>query len=142
MASLQFAQEGEQRCHVAADILVDAMQAHERIEYEEPRLEGGDGFLETSAVGLEIKAQAGRGDHLDVEFGESGADGGTDTLKAAADDVQSVFGGIEQDTAGTAHCEAPQTGDAGSDGNGQIEGEEGFAALGLAADDADGLFRP
>ena len=118
------------------------MQAHERIEDEEPRLEGGDGFLETSAVGLEIKAQAGRGDHLDVEFGESGADGSTDTLKAAADDVQSVFGGIEQDTAGTAHCEAPQTGDAGSDGNGQIEGEEGFAALGLAADDADGLFRP
>ena len=39
MASLQFAQEGEQRCHVAADILVDAMQAHERIEDEEPRLE-------------------------------------------------------------------------------------------------------
>jgi hypothetical protein len=35
------------------------MQTHERIEDEEPRLEGGDGLLETSAVGLKIKAQAG-----------------------------------------------------------------------------------
>ena len=56
--------------------------------------------------------------------------------------MQSVFGGIEQDTAGTAHREAAQAGDAGGNGNGQIEGKEGFAALGLAADDADGFFRP
>src|SRR4051812_42386518 len=42
VASLQFAQEGEQRCHIAADVLVDAMQAHERIEDQEPWLEGGD----------------------------------------------------------------------------------------------------
>ena len=62
----------------------------------------GDGLLETCAVGLEIEAQAGRGDHLDVEFGETDAGGGTDALEAATDDVQSVFGGIEQDAAGTA----------------------------------------
>ena len=47
------------------------MQAHERIEDEQPRLQPGDGLVETCAVGLEIEAQAGRGDHLDVEFGES-----------------------------------------------------------------------
>ena len=138
MASLQFAQEGEQRCHVAADVLVDAMQAHERIEDQEPRLEGGDGLLETRAVGLEIEAQAGRGDHLDVEFGESGTGGGTDALEAAADDVQRVFGGIEQDATGPRDREAAQAGGSGGDGDGQIEGEEGFAAFGLAADDPDG----
>src|SRR5271165_6876261 len=81
MASLQSAQEGEQRCDVAADVLVDAMQADERIEDQEPRPEGGDGLLETRAVGLEIEAQAGRGDHLDVEFGESGSGSRTDALK-------------------------------------------------------------
>ena len=142
MASLQFAQEGEQRCHVAADILVDAMQAHERIEDEEPRLEGGDGFLETSAVGLEIKAQAGRGDHLDVELGEADADGGADAIDPAADDMECVFGGIEQDATRACHREAAQAGDARGDGDGQIEGEEGFAAFWLAADDPDGLFGP
>ena len=39
VAPLQFAQEGEQRGDVAADILIDAMQAHERIEDQQPRLE-------------------------------------------------------------------------------------------------------
>jgi hypothetical protein len=56
--------------------------------------------------------------------------------------VQGVFGGIEQDAAGAADREAVQAGDAGGHGDGQIEGEEGFAAFGFAADDADGFFRP
>ena len=142
MTSLQFAQEGEQRGDFAADILINAMQAHERIEDQQPRLEGGDGLLETRAVGLEIEAQAGRGDHLDVEFGESGAGGGTDAVEAVADDVQRVFGGIEQDPTGPRDREAAQAGGAGGDGDRQIEGEEGFAAFGLAADDADGILGP
>jgi len=37
--------------------------------------------------------------------------------------------------------EAAQAGGAGGDSDGQIEGEEGFAAFGLAADDADGFTR-
>ena len=142
MATLQFAQEGEQRCDIAADILIDAMQAHERIEDEQPRLQPGDGLIETCAIGLEIEAQAGGGDHLDVEFGKTDAGGGADAFEAATDDVQGVLGGIEQDAAGAADREAAQAGDAGGDGDGQIEGEEGFAAFGLAADDADGFFRP
>ena len=70
------------------------------------------------------------------------AGGGTDAVEAAADDVQRVFGGIEQDAAGRADREAAQAGGAGGDGDGQIEGEEGFAAFGLAADDPDGLLGP
>ena len=118
------------------------MQAHERIEDEQPRLQPGDGLIETYTIGLEIEAQAGGGDHLDVEFGKTDAGGSTDAVEAATDNVQGVFGGIEQDAAGAADREAAQAGDAGGDGDGQIEGEEGFAAFGLAADDADGFFRP
>ena len=142
VTSLQFAQEGEQRGDFAADILINAMQTHEGIEDQEPRLEGGDGFLETRAVGLEIEAQAGRGDHLDVEFGESGSGGGTDAVEALADDVQRVFGGIEQDPTGPRDREAAQAGGSGGDGDRQIEGEEGFAAFGFAADDPDGILGP
>ena len=47
-----------------------------------------------------------------------------------------------QNAAGAAHREAVRIGDAGSDGDGEIEGEEGFAAFGLAADDADGFVGP
>jgi hypothetical protein len=86
-----------------------------------------------------MEAQAGCGDHLDVEVGQRDTGGNTDTLKAAADDVQGVFGGIEQDAAGRADREAAQAGCSGGDGDGQIEGEEGFAALWLATDDPDRL---
>ena len=142
MAALYFAQEGEQRRDIAADVLVDAMQAHEGIEAEEARLQPGDSLIEPNAVRLEIEAQAGRGDHLDVEFGETDTGGGADAFKTATDDVQRVFGGIEQNAAGVADREAAQAEGTGGDGDGQIEGEEGFAAFGFAADDADGLFLP
>jgi hypothetical protein len=142
MAPLQFAQEGEQRGDIATDILIDAMQTHERIEDQEPRLQPGDGGVETGAIRLEVEAQAGGGDHLHVEVGETDAGRGADAFEAATDDVQRVFGWVKQNAAGAAHREAPQAGDAGGDGHGQIEGEEGFAAFGLAADDADGFFRP
>jgi hypothetical protein len=118
------------------------VQANEWIEDDQSRLQPGDGLIEPCAVGLEIEAQAGRGDHLDVEFGETDTGGGTDALEAAADDMERVLGGIEQHATGARDGEAAQAGDAGGDGDRQIEGEEGFAALWLAADDADGFFRP
>jgi len=49
---------------------------------------------------------------------------------------------IEEDAAGVGHREAAQAWDASRHGDSQIEGQEGFAALGLAADDADGILRP
>src|ERR1700748_186535 len=59
VATLEFAQKGEQRCHIVADILVDAMQAHEGIEDEQPLLQPGDGLIETYAIDLEIEARLG-----------------------------------------------------------------------------------
>ena len=97
--TLEVAQKGEQGRDIAADVLVDAMQAYERIEDQEPRLERGNGFVETRAVGLEIEAQCRCGDDLDVELGEAGAGGGGDSLEATADNMERVLGGIEQDPA-------------------------------------------
>ncbi len=62
--------------------------------------------------------------------------------EAAADDVQGVFGRIEQNAAAPRDREAAQAGRCRGDGDGQIEGEEGFAALGFAADDPDRLLGP
>ena len=142
VAPLQFAQEGKQRRDVATDILIDAMQAHERIEDEQARFQPGDGLVQTYAVSLEIEAQAGRCDHLHVERGETDVGRGADAFEAAAHDMQGILGGIEQNAAGTANREAAQAGHAGGDGDGQIEREEGFAAFRFAANDADGFFRP
>ena len=68
--------------------------------------------------------------------------GGGAAREALADDGQSVLGGEEQHATATGDGEATQAGGSGGDGNGQVEREEGFAALGLAADDADGLSAP
>jgi hypothetical protein len=56
--------------------------------------------------------------------------------------VQGVLGGVEQDPSGLGHDEAAQAGRAGGDRDGEVESQERLAALGLAADDADGLLRP
>jgi hypothetical protein len=79
---------------------------------------------------------------VDVEGGEGDLGGQGDADKTLANDVQGVFGGVEQDTARMGDGETAQAGGAGGDGEGEVEGEEGLAALGLPADDADGLIGP
>jgi hypothetical protein len=75
-----------------------------------------------------------------VRCGSIGAS--ADAIEALADDGQSVFGGEEQNTATAGDGETTQAWPGGSDGDGQVESEEGFAALGLAADDTDGFGAP
>ena len=53
-----------------------------------------------------------------------------------------VLGGVEQHAPGPAHREAAQARGAGGDRDGHVEREKRLAALGLAADDADGLLGP
>ena len=55
--ALQLAQIGEQRGDLAAGVLVDAVEAHEGIEDEQPRLQLGDGVGEAVPIGLEIETQ-------------------------------------------------------------------------------------
>ena len=69
MPALQLAQEGEQRGHLAAGILVDAVQPHARpagpkgrvprgrIEDQQAWLQSGDGLGEIAAVGVEVETQ-------------------------------------------------------------------------------------
>jgi hypothetical protein len=59
-----------------------------------------------------------------------------------AHDLRSILCGEEEDAAGVRHREVAQAGDATRHGDSQIERQERLAALGLAADDADGVLRP
>ena len=142
VAALQLAQIGEQRRHFAAGVLIDAVQAHEGIEDEQARAPLGDGRIEASAVGLEIEPHGGRGDDLDVEIGEAEAGSSADAVEPPAHDVERVLGGVKQNAPGAGHGEATQARNACRDRDGEVEGKEGFAALGLAADDPDRLLGP
>lgn len=142
MASLQFAQIGEQRRHVTAGILIDAVQAHEWIEHEQAWPERSDGLSEVAAIGFQIEPQARRGDNLDVEFGEVEAGCGADAFEPQTHDMEGVLGGVEQHTARARYVEAAQARDTGSHRNGDVEREEGLAAFRFTANDANGFVRP
>ena len=73
---------------------------------------------------------------LDLEVGV-GSRG--NAQQAPPHDVPGVPGRERQHRSGLVGLEAAQAGNAGGDRDGEIEGREGFAALGLAADDADSL---
>jgi hypothetical protein len=79
---------------------------------------------------------------LDVKIGEAEARGGADAVEPPAHDVERVLGGVEQNAPGAWHGEATQARNPGRYRDSKVQGEEGFAAFGLAADDADRLLGP
>lgn len=142
IATLQGPQEVEQWGDVCGHVFVHAVQTHEGVEHEHRWAQSADGLIKAIAVGLEVEPQAWGGDDLQVEVGESKGAGGADALESLTDDGGSILGGEEKDAAGARHGEAAQAGSGGGDGDGHVQGEEGFAAFGLTADDADGFGGP
>ncbi len=140
--ALEVAQVGEHGGDVGSRVLVDAMQPHEGIEHEERGAQGVDGGAQAILIGGEIEPETGGSDDLDVEGGEVDPGREGDAVQALAHDVERVFGGVEEDAAGLGGRKAPQAGGPRGDGERDIEREEGLAALGLPADDADGLRGP
>ena len=141
--ALEFAQVGEQRGDLGGVVFIDPVQADERIEDEQDAAGAagrcGSGAARSSAVSRR-SAGAVMTSHGQRVKGHLG--GGADALQALAHHGQGVFGGEEQHRAGAAHGELAQAGGAGGDADGQIQGQEAFAALGFAAQDADGLVGP
>ena len=140
-AALDVAQEAEDGDDVGGGVLVDGVEADQGVEDEEPGADAFHGLQEAGAVLAMVEAQDGDVDDGDVEGLEGGACGMADTLEAVAHDVACIFG-TEQQDGPPGGGEVAEAGDAGGDGDGEIESEEGLAALGLAADDADTLFAP
>ena len=141
-ASLYVAQEAEDGGDLGDGIFVDAVQADERVEHHEAGADALHRLDQALAVGAMIEAQCGDVDDGDVEGLEAGAGGAGDALEPGAHDVAGVLGREHQDRAGLVGGEAAQARDAGGDRHGDVEGEEGLSAFGLAADDADGLAPP
>ena len=118
------------------------MEADQGVEDQEARPDALYGLLQALAVVAVVKPQDGHVDDGDVEGLEVGAGRDGDAFEPAAHDMGGVLGGEQQDRSGLRGSEVTQAWDAGRDGDRDIEGEEGFSALGLAADDADGLLAP
>lgn len=142
MPPLQAAQVVEQWCDLGGDVLVDPVQPDEGVEHQQHRAQRADRLLESPLVELDVEAQDGRDDHVDVQRVERGPYGGRDPGEPLSHDGRRVLGGEEQDPAAAGRGKPSEAGRARRDGHGHVEGEEGLAALGLAAEDADRLGGP
>src|SRR5262249_32188961 len=60
VAALQLAQIGKQRGDLAAGVLIDPVQAHERIKDQQARLQSGNSLLQSKAIGGKVEP-GGRG---------------------------------------------------------------------------------
>ena len=140
--ALQFAKIGQERRDLAAGVFVDPVQTDEGIQDQHPGRKIRDSLLETSAIRGQVEPYGRRGDDVNVEITQADAGGGADPLQTTTHDVQGVLRGVEQDASGLRHGEPAQARRAGGHRDGQIQGEEGLAALRLPADDANGIRRP
>ena len=73
---------------------------------------------------------------------KGGGGGVGDPVQALAHPMAGVLGGEQQHGTACGGTVVAQAWDAGGHGDGEVQRQQGFAALGLAADDAHGLLGP
>ena len=67
------------------------MQAHQRIEEDQPRAKSSHGFEQPGAIGGLIQAQSGRGDDMQIDLGERDAAMAREGRDPLTDDRQRIF---------------------------------------------------
>jgi hypothetical protein len=140
--ALERAQEGEQGRDSGDRIFVDGMQTDERIEDKEARLGSLDGGLQARTVAVIVEAHDGGGNEVKVEGVELELALVGNGLEALVNDVEGIFSGEEEHTAGPGDTKATQAGSAGGHGGGDVQSEQGFSTLGLSAQDTAGVLGP
>ena len=93
-------------------VLVDAVEADQGVEDQEPRPDALHGLQQALAVGSVIETEGGHVDDGDVEALEVGAGGPGDPLQPGAHDMTCVLGGEQQDGSGLIGGIGPSAGSA------------------------------
>lgn len=140
--ALQLAEVGEEGGDLEGGILVEAVEADEGIEDQQAGAMGVEGVGEAALVGGQVEAELIGEDEEDGQLGEVDLSGLGEALESSADLEGVILGGEEEDWTGLGDRESSEARGAGGDGEGDLEGEEGFTGLGGSAEDADGLVIP
>jgi hypothetical protein len=140
--ALQMPQEAEQRGHFAGTVFVDLVQAHERVEQNQPWPQGSEGGVETALVVLGVEPQARGGDHMQVESVDVETTVLADSSDAAADLMQGILGEVDEGRAGLLDIEAVEAGCVAGDGDGEVESEPAFAGLRSPCNESNSLVSP
>jgi hypothetical protein len=140
--TLKLTQVAEQLGDLARVVLIDPVQAHERIEDEHLRREPHDRVAQPRAIDLAVEAQRRCGDDVKRDILEPESAVSADADEAFLDDGRRVLGHVEQDRAGFVDVEEIERERLRSDREREIEGEPRLAALGRTAEDADARASP
>jgi hypothetical protein len=140
--ALELTQEREHGRDLRRRVLIDAVQAHERIQHHEERSDVLDRGLQLCAILHQVQPQPRGGDDMDGEVVECDLGRAAEALQPCPHQMQRVFGGVEQHRSAPRRGKPAQTRDAAGDGDEHVEGEKALAALRLTANDADRFVRP
>lgn len=135
--ALHLTQEGEHGAHLGRAVLIDAVQAHERVEHEQSWAERGERRVQALLIALEIESQARRRDDVDRESLERQPARRAQAAQALLDDSRRVLGEVDQHGPRIAHGEAAEAARCAGDAERELEAEPALVALGRAAEDTD-----
>jgi hypothetical protein len=142
VATVELTEEAEEAGDIGGGVFIEAVKSDEGIEDQEPGLEGSEGVIEGDLIALEVEAETGSGDDVEVEAGEGEAAVVGELVDAVAELGEGVLGEIDDGGSRGIHLEVAEAGGAGSHRDGEVEAEPGFAGLGRATNDADGRSPP
>jgi hypothetical protein len=138
----EVAEGGEDGRDFGGVVFVGALEADVGVEDEKAGAPVCESETEALDVLRAIDPEGRLDDEAEVEVAEGGAAGLAEIFDALADLEGCVFGGVDERMAGARDRVASEAGPSGGDGDGDLEGEPALAALGGAADDADGTGAP
>jgi hypothetical protein len=116
--ALQSPQIGEDGRDVTGVILIDTVQAHERIEQQHPGSALSYGLGEAALISFEIKAHGSRGNHVDGQRAQVQAAVAADAREARFDDAGRVLGHVEEHASRLDDRERPEAAGRAGGGNG------------------------
>jgi hypothetical protein len=138
VTAVDVSQVSQQARDIAGAVLIQAVQTHQRVQEQQLGFECLQGLLQSAAVALEVQAEAGGGDDVEIEAAQGESSVPAQLIDAVADVGERVLGEVDKHRTGSVDLEAAEAGGPGGDGDRQIEPHHGFAHLRRPSDNTDG----
>jgi len=95
VTAVDVAQEAQQTGDIGRAVLIQAVQAHQWVQYQQLGFECHQRLVQSALVVLEVKAKAGCGDDVEIEAGQWESSVPTQLRDAVADAWQRVLGEVD-----------------------------------------------
>ena len=133
----EFSKGREDSGDLASVVFVGRLKAHVGVEYQKLGLMAGKGETQPLEVLVAVESEGSFHDEPDIEGGEVGFTCEAEAFDAPPYLVGRVFCGEQENRPRAGHPEAPQTRQAGGDGDRDLQSQPGFAGFRSPTNDAN-----